>query len=167
MAEKDTVFSSKMKFEGVFNFKEFYKFCYDWLVDEVQQEVFEQKYSEKISGNTKDIDIEWVGTRKLTDYFRFDTKVTFKILRMAKIEINKDGQKISANQGIAEVKIKGIIVRDYLGKFEKNGTQKFLRAIYERWIIPSRIEEIEEKIIEDCDEFLSQAKAFLDIEGNR
>jgi len=42
-----------------------------------------------------------------------------------------------------------------------------MRGIYEKWIIPSRINEFESKIIGDCDEFLSQAKGFLDIEGKK
>ena len=42
-----------------------------------------------------------------------------------------------------------------------------MRGVYEKWVIPSRIEQFEEKLISDCDEFLSQAKAYLDLEGKR
>ena len=34
MPEKDKVFANKIKYKGVFNFSEFYRFCYDWLVNE-------------------------------------------------------------------------------------------------------------------------------------
>jgi hypothetical protein len=167
MAEKDTVFSSKIKYKGIVDFPEFYKFCYDWLDQEVELDLAEEKYQEKISGDAKNIDIEWVGVRKVTDYFRFDVKVTFQILQLTKLEIVQDGRKIKTNTGSVEIKIKGILVKDYEGKFEVNATRKFMRGIYEKWVIPSRIEEFENKLIGDCDEFLSQAKAFLDIEGKR
>ena len=167
MAEKDTVFSSKIKYKGIVDFPEFYKFCYDWLDQEVELDLAEEKYQEKISGDAKNIDIEWVGVRKVTDYFRFDVKVTFQILQLTKLEIVQDGRKIKTNQGSVEIKIKGILVKDYEGKFEVNATRKFMRGVYEKWVIPSRVEEFENKLIGDCDEFLSQAKAFLDIEGKR
>lgn len=167
MPEKDTIFSSKMKYNGIVEFQKFYKFCYDWLSEEVGLDVAEEKYVEKIDGNAKNIDVEWIGTRKMTDYFRFDVKVTFQILGLTQLEIVQEGRKVKANKGSVEIKLKGILVRDYEGKFEVNATRKFFRAIYEKWVIPSRIEEYENKIIGDCDEFLSQAKAFLDIEGKR
>ena len=71
------------------------------------------------------------------------------------------------NNGSVEIKIKGTLIRDYEGKFETTSTKKFMRSIYEKWVIPSRLNEFEEKIIGDSDEFLSQAKAFLDLEGKK
>ena len=167
MAEKDTVFSSKMKYGGIFNFKDFYKFCYDWLTEEMGFHVSEAEYEEKIGGNTKDMLIKWEGQRELTDYFRFDVKVEFRITNLSKVELNRDGKKIKTNEGSATVKVKGVLVRDYKGKFEVSASKKFMRSVYEKWIIPSRVEEFQGKIAGDCDEFLSQAKAFLDLEGKR
>ena len=34
MVERDTVFKGKVKQKGIFNFKEFYEFLYDYLTDE-------------------------------------------------------------------------------------------------------------------------------------
>ena len=65
MAEKEEIFSSKMKYEGLWDFKEFYKFCYQWLVEEMHLDVIEDKYSEKITGDSKGIKIEWTGKRKV------------------------------------------------------------------------------------------------------
>lgn len=167
MAEKDKIFSSKVKYEGLMDFKEFYKFCYQWLSEEFALDVIENKYAEKISGDSKNIKVEWMGTRKVTDYFKFQIEVKFEVLNLTNVEITQDGKKIKMNKGSVEIKIAGTLVRDYEGKFEKTPTQKFMRAIYEKWVIYSRIKEYEGKLIEDCNEFLSQAKAFLDLEGKR
>lgn len=167
MAEKEEVFSSKVKYEGIFDFKEFYKFCYQWLVEEMQLDVMEDKYTEKISGDSKGIKVEWTGTRKVTDYFKFSVNVKFEILNLTSVEITQSGRKIKMNNGSVEVKVKGLLIRDYDGKFEKTATKKFMRSIYEKWVVASRIEQFEAKLISDCNEFLSQAKAFLDLEGNR
>ena len=166
MAEKETVYSSTIKYNGIFSFKDFYKFCYEWLTEEIGLDIMEDKYEEKISGDRKEIAVEWTGERKLTDYFKFDGKIGFMI-NIREAEIVKEGVKIRTNEGSCKVSIKGIIVRDYQGKFETSAFNKFLRSIYEKWVITSRIEEIKGKIAGDCDEFLSQTKAYLDLEGKR
>lgn len=167
MSEKETVFSSKIKYKGIFSFKDFYKFCHEWLTEETGLDVVEGKYSEKLSGDAKDIEVEWEGTKNMTDYFKFEAKISFKIEGLTKIDINKGGAKVSTNNGSVEVGIKGSIIRDVDGKFETTAFKKFLREIYEKWVISEKIENYEEKIISSCDEFLSQAKAWLDLEGRK
>ena len=130
MPEKDTIYSSKIKSVGIFSFTDFYKFCYDWLIDETGLTVKESKYVEKLSGDSKNIDIKWEGNKKLTDYFRFDMTIEFKIIGLTKVEINRGGEKIKTNEGSVEVKVKSELVRDYEGKFETGGYRKFLRGIY-------------------------------------
>ena len=167
MSEKETVFSSKIKYKGIFSFKDFYKFCHEWLTEETALGITETKYSEKLSGDAKDIEVEWSGSKNMTDYFKFEAKISFKIEGLTKVDINKGGAKVSTNNGSVEVGIKGSIIRDVDGKFETTAFKKFLRDIYEKWVISEKIENYEEKIISGCDEFLSQAKAWLDLEGRK
>jgi hypothetical protein len=159
MAEKDKLFSSKIKYNGIVDFAEFYKFCYEWLRDETGLLLSEDKYAEKIAGDSKNIDIEWTGIKNLTDYFRIEAKVTFRVIGLTNIEIMQDGKKTKTNKGNIEVGIKGNLIRDYQGKFEKTAFRKFSRGIYEKMVIHARVEQFQEKIISDCDEFLAQAKA--------
>lgn len=169
MAEKDTIFQTKLKAKNCFfNYPSYYKFCYDWLMNEIGLNSFTEKgYSEKISGDSKEIDIKWEGSKKITDYFQMDVKVTFKILAMKKVEVVKDGvKKVVDNAASNEVAIKGLLVHDFQGKFEKTAWGKFIRGIYERWIIPERVDEMEGKVFGDLDEFTGQIKAYLALEGN-
>lgn len=167
MAEKDTIFSTKLKSTGIFNFKEFYEFCYDWLTTETGLDVLEERYSEKITEDSKTVEFTWVGNKKITDYFKFEMKVEFRIVGLKDIEVKKGNQKISTNKGALEMKVKGILIRDYDGKWEKDALRKFFRGIYEKWVIQSRIEEFEGKVIGDCDEYLGQVKSWLDLEGKK
>jgi len=167
MAEEDTIFSSKIKYTGIFNFPEFYNFCYFWLTDEKGLIMSEKKYTEKLIGDSKRVEIEWHGFKNITDYFRYKIKVELIVSGLKKVEINQNGVKIQTNSGKIEIKVKGILSRDYKGKFETSAFNKFLRSIYEKWVIPSRVEEFEGKVMEDSDEFLSQSKAYLDLEGKR
>lgn len=167
MPEEETVFSSKVKYSGVFSFKEFYQFCYDWLSEETGLTVAENTYSEKIQGTAKNIDVEWTATKKVTDYFKFKVKVKMKINGLSEVEAIQEGVKIKTNKGSVDLSAKGSLIRDYDGKFEKTATQKFMRAIYEKWVIAARIDEYEGKLAGACDTFLGQAKAFLDLEGKK
>jgi len=167
MVEKETIFSSRIKYNGIFSFKDLYKFCYDWLTEETGLLLVEEKYEEKLAGDAKEMKIDWVGTKKVTDYFKFEIKIRFILEKLTKIEITRDGAKVEANKGTVKIEVKGDLIRDYEGKFETTAFKKFLRSIYEKWVIPSRIEQYEDKIIEDCDEFLNQTKAYLDLEGKK
>jgi len=168
LGEKETIFSSTIKHVGIFSFTDFYKFCYEWIKEETGMDpLTETKYEEKLKGDEKEIVVEWKGEKKLTDYFRFDAEVKFEIRALKNIEIEQSGKKIKTNDGSVKINIKGILVRDYKGKFEMSAFRKFLRSIYEKWVIPARIEEYEGKIAGSCDEFLSQAKSYLDLEGKR
>ncbi|MAH03222.1 hypothetical protein CMI39_00340 [Candidatus Pacearchaeota archaeon] len=167
MPEKETIFSSKVEYSGVFQFSDFYNFCYNWLTDEMGLDISEDKYEEKLSGDTKTIEIEWTGEKEVTDYFKFEFKVKFKLTGLKKVEINQEGKKIETNKGKIKITAKGNLVRDYKGKFETTAFKKFLRSIYEKWVISSRIEQFQGDIFKNGDDFLAQAKSYLDLEGKR
>jgi len=166
MAEKDTKYKEKIKHKGTFVFKDFYTYTYDWLTGE-DYKVTEKKYSEEIEGDAKKLEIEWEAEKKVSDYFRFLIKIDWKILRMKEIEVVKEGKKMKMNSGQVEMTIKGILVKDYESKWEDHPFWKFARGIYDRYIIKSRIDEYEDKIIEEANEFISQCKAFLVLEGKK
>lgn len=165
MAEKDTVYSSKMKYGGIFNFKDLYSFCYTWLSEETGLSVAEEEYSEKISGQAKNIDIKWVGEVEVSDYFKFQVKIEFKFLNVTPVEVNQGGKTVKTNKGDITMKVKGVLVKDYEGKFETTARMKIWRTIYEKWMISGRVKEFEDKLAGACDEYLGQTKAFLDISG--
>lgn len=167
MAEKDTIYSSKMKYGGIFDFKDFYAFCYTWLSEETGLSVAEEEYSEKLSGQAKNIDIKWTGEAKVSDYFKFQVKIEFKFLNLTQVEVNQGGKTSKANKGEVTMKVKGILIKDWDGKFESSARMKLWRGIYEKWIISGRVKEFEDKLAGACDEYLGQTKAFLDISGNR
>lgn len=166
--EKDNIFSSKIKSTGFFNFADLYKFCYDWISSELKYTtIAEETYKEKISGDAKNIEVEWACTKEVTDYFKFEIKAVFRILNMTEVEITKNGTKIKMNKGSVELSVKGNLMKDYKGRFDRTAFKKFWRDIYQKWVIPSRIDEYETKLAGECEELLNQAKAFLDLEGKR
>ena len=86
---------------------------------------------------------------------------------MSNIEVERNGAKIKTNKGRIEIKITGFLEKDYEHRWEVTPISKFLRGIYDRYIIRSRIESYEYKIIEEVDELVAQSKSYLELEGIR
>ena len=164
MVEKDEVFSGKVKQKGIFDYRELYRFCYTWLVDK-SYFVIEKVYAEKIGAEGKEIEIEWEAFRKISDYFRFVLKVNWRILGLKDIEAERDGVKVTLNKGYPEIRVTATLEKDYEHRWESSAFYKFLRGLYDRYIIRARIEKYEEKIYGEADELLAQIKSFLAIEG--
>jgi len=164
MAELDVVFTGKVKQKGVFDFAELYNFTYNWFVDK-DYFIVEKVYTEKAQPDGKEVEIEWEAKRKISDYFRFVIKVNWRILGMKDVEVMKEGDKVKINKGYPEIKVKATLEKDYEHRWEGNALLKFLRGVYDRFVIRGRIESYEEKIYQEADEFLAQTKAFLALEG--
>lgn len=163
---KDTKFNSKIKYAGVFSVKDFYQFCFKWMKGEMDLKVQEDEYEEKIKGNAKELKIKWLGKAKVAEYFHYEVKVEFDIKQLIEVEIvDAAGKKKKTNQGEVKFTVKGVFIKDPAGQFETSAKTKFMRGIYEKFLIPSRIKEYEDKLIDDCVELMGQAKAFLDLEG--
>lgn len=166
MAEKDQIFSGKTKYTGIWDFKETYRFVYDWFIDKGYKLV-EKGYSEKIKPDGKEIEIKWEAKRKISDYFRFMIKADWRILGMTSVEVQKGGAKVKMNKGYIEIKFSAILVKDYEHRWENNAFIKFLRGAYDRYIIKSRISDYEDRLLAEVDEVIAQTKSFLTIEGRQ
>ena len=164
MPEKDTLFTGQVKQRGIFEFKELYSFLYDWLREE-GYDVFEKKYVEKVKGDSKQVEIKWEAQRKISDYFRFIIKVDWRILGLKVVEVQKEGKKVKMDSGYLELKFAAILEKDYEARWEEHPFWKFLRGIYDRYIIRARVEQYEDTLLEELDDFIAQAKSFLAIEG--
>ena len=164
MGEKDTVFKGKIKQSGIFSFKDFYTFTYDWLKEE-GYDVFERAYSESISGDSKKVEIKWEATREVSDYFKFMITMEWLILGMKTVEVQKDGKKVKMETGALEIKFKGVLVKDYEDRWENAPFWKFMRGIYEKYIIKVRIDDYQIKLLSEVEEIINQCKSFLSIEA--
>jgi hypothetical protein len=164
MAEKNEVYSQSIKQKGFWNFTELYNFCFDWFGDE-GYEVKEKEYTEKVSNLGKEIILKWEASKKVTDYFKNSIEVNWHILGMKDAEIERDGKKESTNKGEVKITIKANIVRDYEENWEKKPSWKFMRGIYEKYIIRTTIDQYEERLTNKVKTLIGEIKAFLQIEG--
>jgi hypothetical protein len=166
MAEVSPVYEGKIVHNGIFDFKALYNYLYDWFTS-YQYFVIEQKYSEKIKPDGKEVEILWLCLRKISDYFRFRIKIRIFILGLAPVETTREGVKVRRDKGEIEIKFTSFLERDYEHRWETNPIAKFLRGVYDKYVIKTRIESYEDAIGAEVDEGLAQAKSFLSLEGKR
>jgi len=166
MAEKKQQFKEAVKHIGFFHYRDVYAFCYGWLKDN-NYDVSEDEYTERLTSRGKEIIIKWVAKKKVSDYFRNIMEVRWHILYMEEAEVMREGKKFKTNKGEVKITVTGILERDYEENWSKSPLYKWMRGIYDKYIIRSTMDQYEDKVIEESDEFVEQVKAFLTLEGKK
>ena len=167
MSEKDSVIKEKLKYAGLVNFKGTYAFAHDWLKGEGFS-VTEELYTEKIAGDAKELEIKWKATKMITDYFKIDLSLKWKILGMKNVDVEIDGKKKSINK-VAElsIEIKGELEKDWSSKWNANAMNKFFKEIYQKFVIPGRTLEKKIEVKKVVQDFKEEMKALLELTGRQ
>ena len=166
MPEKDLIIKEKVEHTGLFDFPAFYSYAHSWFVNELYG-VIEEKYSEKVSGNKRDLLIEWKATKKFSDYFKIEIAVKYEITEMTEVEAEIDGKTKKMNKGKVVAEIKGTLIKDHESKWESSAFSKFMREFYNKYIIPTRVFAMNNKTEDDTKKFKEELKAFLELTGRR
>jgi hypothetical protein len=167
MSEKTEVIKEKIGHTGVFSFKGLYSFMHEWLKEQENYVVKEDGYSESITGNKKNITFKWLSAKQMSDYFKVEIEIKAKISDLADVEAEIDGEVKKTNKGKVEMEIKGVLNKDPASKWDSVMFYRFLRDVYDKYIIPSRVNNMEDKVMTDVVDLKEQIKAFLEIEGKR
>lgn len=167
MVEKVKLITEKVKYAGLGNFKSAYQFAYEWLKNEGYSTI-EKSYTEKVSGGSKEIEVEWESSKELSDYFKSSLKVKWKILGMSDVEVEVDGKREKMNKFVElQIEASGTLEKDYNSKWETSPFNKFIRGIYNKYIIHERVNENENSVKDVVQKFKEEMKAFLDLTGRK
>jgi hypothetical protein len=166
MAEKEQIIRERFANSGLFDFKSFYNFAHSFLLEE-KYGVVEDRYTEKVSGDKRDMEILWVATRFFSDYFKVEIKIRLQIDGMTEVEVEMDGVKKKMNKGSIRGDIKGLLVKDPDSVWEMNPINRFMRDVYNKYVIPVRVLNMEQRVKRDVTLFKDEMKAFLDLSGQR
>lgn len=167
MVEKDTIVKEKLKYAGLLDLEQVYKFAYEWLRKEDMTTV-EDLYSEKIKSSGKELEIKWISSKKLTDYFKETFKMKWRILGMTDVEVEIEGRKKKMNKVVElSIEIEGILEKDYSSKWEGSAFNKFLKEVYNKYVIPQRTDKKEDTVRDFAQSFKEEMKAFLELSGRK
>ncbi len=167
MSEKDQIAKEKLKYAGLVDFENAYKFAYEWLA-QGNFGVSEDEYTEKVKSGGKDIEIKWTASKKLTDYFKATLSLKWRVLGLSDVEVEIDGRKKKMNK-VADlsIEIKGVLERDYSNKWEGSAFNKFIKDVYNKYVIPQRTSQKEGAVNDAVQDFKEEMKAFLELTGRK
>ena len=164
MAQKKQVYKETFKHTGYWKYSEVYDMMFFWL-REHGYKIKEDNYNEKIIASGKEVIIEWKAEKKVTDYFEFQIKTDWHILHMKDVEVEIDGKKTKTQNGEVEIIFKGNLIKDYEKRWEDKPLWKFLRGVYEKYVIRATVDEFEDDAEDDVRELIGELKAFLKLEA--
>src|SRR3989344_5351606 len=157
--EKDLVIREMLEHEGLMDFKGFYNFMYNWLKSEGFT-VYEDEYVEKVSGEFKELRIKWKVSKQLSDYFKVEYNIKTEVRRMSDVEVEIEGKKKKMQKALMEMDFKGSLVKDVDSGWEGHSWLRFMREIYDKYVIPKRIFDLKQRIEDDLKELRNQLKRY-------
>jgi len=166
MSEKIKTYKGKVKKKGNFPFSDFYKFLYDYLIDEGYN-VYETTYLEKRQGDSKELNITWQAYKQISNYFQFEIDSNWIILGMKSIEYadpDDATQKIKTDNGALEIGLSSTLIKDPNNQWTKK-FWKYLRKIYDKYVIRKRIDQYEEELIEETNKYAAYMRSLLEMQG--
>jgi len=95
----------------------------------------------------------------------FQIILEWHILGMKDAEVEIDGKKVKTNKGEVEIVFKANIIKDYEKRWEDKPFWKFLRSVYEKYVIRETVDEYEDDLEDEVKEMISDIKGFLKIPG--
>jgi uncharacterized membrane protein len=69
------------------------------------------------------------------------------------------------DSGDLEISFSAVLIKDYQSQWEDRASYKFLRGIYDKYIIRARVEQYEDKLVGETNELIKQVKSFLALEA--
>lgn len=163
MAEIKTLIDGKsLSYEGVFNLRELYRLIDKWFKEHGydKQEI---KNWEDVSQNEKQIILEIVPYKKVSDYARLDIRIFMIFSKLTEIELEKDGIKFKMNKGRAEFYFDAYVVTDYENKWETRPVFYFIKNVFDKWIYRIYTSSYDIEVIRDCTEIENEIRSYLNM----
>ena len=162
MVQRDFIAQAiKVKQKGVFSLDELYLLLYKWF-ELYGYDFQEQEYRDIEKAGKKNLEIRWYAEKKIDDYVKFVIKISMMVLAMEEVEIEEDGVKRKSSKGTVEFRFDSFLEKDYENRWE-GGAMKFMREVYDRFIIKGRIESLEGELQGELYKFMDEIKAFLNM----
>ena len=162
MPKEDTIFdNTKIKYSGNFDYKEIYKKLYVWITQQGYSKPYEKKYWEKVKPDGKLAEFVWETTKTKDDYFKLTIEIQFTFDGLKEGEAEYKGKKIKLDNGRAEIKFNATLTRNFKATWKNENGLMF--KIYEKYIIPDKIEEMKIDLYQDTNKLIEETKNYFNL----
>ena len=153
-----------VKSKGILLFDELYKKMKLWLdyqgFGDEQTTFKEERFVQRLMGDSKQLEIRWRAEKMETDYVSYVITVTFFVMGLKEVEVEREGRKMKMNTGEADLRINTMLRTNKNKKF-KNGS--FLLNIYENYFMKDEIEQHKIELYKKVYSFVDEIKGLLEI----
>ena len=147
----------KIETSGIVDLNGLYENVWEWF-RENKYNTLEANHTEKVAASGKEIKIVWSGYKDPDDYVRFWIEVEMWILRANDVMVEENGKKVRRQRGDLEVTFTSYFNKDYRHRFKSSAAGRFLRELYEKYLIKSKLEKREDDLIKETFRLQERAK---------
>jgi hypothetical protein len=163
MAEVKTLIDGKsLSYEGMFNIRELYRIIDTWFKERGydKQEV---KNWEDVTESEKQIVLEIIPYKKVSDYARIDIRIFMIFSKLSEIEVERGGMKSKMNKGRAEFYFDAYVVTDYENKWQTKPVVFFIKNVIEKFVYRAYTSNYDSEAIRDCTDIENEIRSFLNM----
>jgi len=117
-------------FRGIIDLDGLFKVINNWLSSQ-KYEFHEKSVKHKITGEGALKEIDWYGSKHVTEFIKFRIEIMFKIRDIVGVEVIKKGEKKKLSQCKILIEINPKVILDPRGRFE---TSNFLLRLRD-WLV--------------------------------
>lgn len=159
MPEFDYVVESlKVAQEATFDMKELYKLGRSWF-SQHGYDFYEKEYISSHKEEGKNASIKWESEKKVDDYVRFHIEIRIKFKNLREIQ----GKKKMMNTGEVSFNVEAFIEKDYESNWEQGFMTKFVRGVYDTFIIRGKLDKDKERLRRETTEIYNEIRTFLKV----
>jgi len=152
----------KLNFEGIFDLNGLYRTIDGWFYEKGYDK-YEKKNYEQVLPTGKDVEIELLPWKKITDYFKIIVRVRAKFVQIKDVEVQKDGVTLKMQQGRVMFIFDGYLVSDYDNAWESRPMLFFIRTIFDKYIFRKYTKTAEKWLVNDLYQLHGNIQRFLNI----
>ncbi len=159
MPERDYVDQDfKVSFTGLFDSERLYQQLYAWF----KKHGFTWKevdYKDVKEGGTRKVMIKWQADKPANDYILYRIETDLVLSGLADVLVGKKKK----SQGTVSLKFVAYLVADYEDEWKKGALLKFLREVYDKFVMGSRHAQFKNDLKEEVRNLVDEIKTYLQL----
>ena len=157
MSEIDYIIPGiSVKQKAVIDLQELCEAIKEWL-KQYKYLVFEKEYKDVAAEAGKELHIKLLGERKIDDYTKFVIEIKIKTQEIIEVYVKR--KKLT--KGEVNIKLESYLIKDYENIWEDKPFAKFLRGIYDKFILSGKFSRYADELTEETYKLHSEIKRFL------
>jgi hypothetical protein len=160
---KTLIWMRPLKYSGLVDLRGLYAIMDKWMAENHYNKN-ERRNHESVSEEGKQIILEELPWKKLSDYAKCEMRIYIEMTNLKEEVVTRNGLKHKYFHGDIFFSFDCYLVTDYEGHWESKPAYYFLRFIVDKFVYKSYTGRFEQEATSDCNEFINEIKAYLNME---